>query len=330
MRDKLLQRAIIISIAVHLVAAIFIGRTSSTRLNAAGLVQPPTRLLHVDFVKDPHDDPKPEPKPLVDQLRQNARDSERRSNPISSLVPRVFSGAKASSPAPSSAPRPVQTAGRAGGALNTGTGDRNGDLHGVSSGATPVGWVPGSDGGRGVGSGSAEGVATPEPPRPEPVHHVEPAPAPAPPPPPAPKRVTKRICELSGLLAGDYCKNTRNETFNEGEEPHRTCDKCKAPEPARESVQVSRLADRKEPVLTHDAHPRIPDSLDEGLSMEVEIEYYVDADGSVSGVRVSRSSGNRELDRAVTSAASSWRYNPAVQDGVARRVKVSRTIRVKT
>lgn len=328
MRDKLLQRAIIISIAVHVVAAVFIGRTSSTRLNAAALVHPPERLLHVSFVKDPLEDPKPEPKPVaVARPRADRQADQRASNPIVGLVSRVFGGPKPSSSAHSAPPRVVRSVSSAGGALNTGTGDRNGDLRGVSSGATPVGWVPGNDGGRGAGSGSEAGVGTPEPPRPEPIHHVEPAPAP---PPPAPKRVTKRVCEVSGLLAGEYCKNTRNATFNEGDEPRRVCDKCRAPEPAQPAQPVSRLADQKNPVLTHDVHPRIPDSLDEGLALEVEIEYWVDADGSVSGVRVSRSSGNRDLDRAVTSAASSWRYSPAVQDGVARRVKVSRTIRVRT
>ena len=330
MRDKVLQKAIIISIVVHLVAAVFIGRTSSTRLDAAVLTRPPERLIHVDFVKGPHDDPKPEPKHVLIQPKQDTKPSQSHGNPLTSLVARVFGGAKPSSPTPTRTPRVAQTPSKAGGALNTGTGDRNGDLHGVSSGRTPVGWVPGGEGGHGAGSGNAAGVGTPEPPRAEPVRHVESAPAP----PSAPKRVTKRICEVSGLLAGDYCKHTRNETFNEGEEPTRVCDKCKAPEPVREParapVQVSRLADRKDPVLTHDVHPRIPDSLDEGLSLEVEIEYYVDSDGRVSGIRVSKSSGNRELDRAVTSAASSWRYSPAVQDGVARRVKVSRTIKVKT
>lgn len=322
MRDKILIRAIIISIAVHLVAVMCIGRTSGARLNAASIARPPIRTLSVDLVKDPLSEPKPEPQRIVATPRNaDTQNSDPRPNPIANMVSRVFGGARATTPA-SVQPRTVRSASNSGGALNTGTADRNGDLRGVSSGATPVGWVAGGDNGRGAGSGSAAGVGNPEPPKPEPIHHVEPAPTP----PPAPKRVTRRICEASSLLAGDNCKNTRNETFNEGDEPHRTCDRCKAPEP----VQVSRLADQKNPLLTHDARPRIPDSLDEGLTLEVEIEYSVDADGSVSGVRVTKSSGNRDLDRAVTSAASQWRYSPAVQDGVARRVKVTRTIRVKT
>lgn len=128
------------------------------------------------------------------------------------------------------------------------------------------------------------------------------------------------------MLAGEYCRNKREATFTEGDEPRHTCDRCKAPEP----VHVNKIADRANPTLTHDVRPRIPDSIEEGLSLQTEIEYYVDADGSVSGVRVVRSSGNRDWDRAVTSAASQWRYNPAVQDGVPRRVKVTRPVGCKT
>jgi len=314
MRDKILVRAIVISVAVHLVAVGFVGRTSSTRLNAAAIVPVQQRLLNVRLIKDPFAAP-PKPKPVIVQSEPNLP----KPNPIASLAARLFGGNRAPAPAP----RPVRATGNAGGALNTGTASKNGDLGGMNSGKTPVGWVPGNDQGRGQGSGSAPGVGTPEPPRPDPPRHVEPTP---PPPPPAPKRVTVRVCEVSGLLPGDHCKSTRNESFNEGTEPRRTCDRCKAPEPEPKS----RLADRKNPEITHDVHPRIPDSVDEGLSLEIEIEYSVDTDGSVNGVRVTKSSGNRDLDRSVISAASQWRYNPAVQDGVPRRVKVTRTIRVKT
>ena len=126
------------------------------------------------------------------------------------------------------------------------------------------------------------------------------------------------------MLAGQYCKNTREASFTEGDEPRHTCDKCKAPE------HHSTIADRANPTLTHDVRPSIPASVDEGLSLEVEIGYWVDTDGGVSGVQVTRSSGNRDLDRAVCSAASQWRYSPAVQDGTPRRVKVTRAIRCKT
>ena len=120
------------------------------------------------------------------------------------------------------------------------------------------------------------------------------------------------------MLAGDHCKDTRNASFKDGDEPRRTCDRCKAPEP----VQKSRLADHRDPVRTRYIDPDIPESVDEGQTFRIEIEYYVNTDGSVSDVRVTRSSGNRAIDRAVVSTAETkWHYDPAVQDGVSQRVK---------
>lgn len=317
MRDNVLKRAIIISIAVHLAAVCFVGRTSNSRLNAASIAPLPQRLLDVALVRDPLSEPKPTP--VVTPTRTP---DGHIADPRIAQVPNPAPSSGAARPSSYTPPAPGRTASSPGGALNTGTPSRNGDVGmGNSAGRTPVGWVPGGDNGRGIGSGNAAGVGTPEPPRADPPRHIDP-PAPAPP----PKRVTVRICEASGQLAGEHCKSTRNESFNDGEEPRRTCDRCKAPEPAPKS----RLADRRNPEIAHDVHPRIPDSVDEGLTLEVEIEYWVDTDGSVSGVRVTKSSGNRDMDRAVTSAASQWRYNPAVQDGVARRVQFSRVIRVKT
>lgn len=315
MRDTVLKRAILISIAVHLIAVVFIGRTSSTRINAASMATPPTRLLNVDLVKDPLADP-PKPAPVV---RHETPAPEPKRGAIASIA-NFFSSDRRSSAAPSPS-HSIRS--NAGGALKTGTASRHGDLAGNWSGSTSVGRVSGAENGRGNGSGSDSGMGTPEPVRVDPpcsqeVYHPQA--------PPAPRHVSVRICEVSGMLVGDHCTNTRIASFIEGDEPRRVCDRCKAPEPKHES----RLADRQNPTLTRDAKPRIPDSVDEGLTLEVEIDYYVDADGSVSGARISRSSGNRDLDRAVISAASQWRYNPAIQDGMPRRVKVTRSIKFRT
>jgi len=316
MRDNVLKRAIVISIAVHLVAISFIGRTSSTRLSAASIIPAPQRLLNVDLVKDPLAEP-PKPKPAV---KPDTAVTERTSNPIPTIAD-FLTGHRP--PRPAALSHPSRSASNSGGPLNTGTNDPHGDLGGNWGGKTPVGYVPGNENGKGSGSGSGAGVGDPEPAKVDPARHQAP---PSPPPAPAPKRAVVQTCELSGLLACQYCQKTRNATFNEGDEPRRTCDRCKAPEPPHNS----RIADRQNPVLVHDVRPQIPDSVDEGLTLEVQIEYYSDADGGVSGVKVTKSSGNRDLDRAVTSAASGWRYNPAVQDGVCRRVKVTRTIKFKT
>lgn len=298
---------------MHLVAVSFIGRTSSTRLNAAAIAPVQQRLLNVSLVKDPLAEP-PKPKPVVVPPEPHPP----KPNPIARLAARLFGGNRAPTPAP----RPVRAANNAGGALNTGTASKNGDLGGMNNGKTPVGWVPGNDSGRGQGSGSGPGVGTPEPSKPDPPRYVEPTPSP----PPAPKRITVRVCEVSGLLVGEHCKSVRNESFNQGAEPRRVCDRCRAPEP----VHVSRMADRKDPLRTHYVQPRIPDSVDEGQTFQMEIEYYVNADGGVSGVRVTKSSGNRSIDRNVTSAASQWRYDPAVQNGVPQRVKVTQPFTLKS
>ena len=317
-RDKVLTRAIIISVAVHLVAIGLIGRSSNTRLNASIMSPVPQRLMNVVLVKDPLGDP-PKPKPVVVPPPKPDMPAPKQGL-FANIASRVFGP-------PPSRSTPTRVANNAGGALNTGTSDRNGDIA-MRSGNTSVGTVPGSGNGRGNGSGNGSGVNHTDPPAPAPVRpvYVQPTPPPPPvPPPPAPKRIGRKICEASGMLAGQYCKNPREASFTEGDEPRHNCNRCKAPEP----VHVNKIADRANPSLTHDVSPRA-DSIDEGLSLRTEIDYYVDTDGSVSGVRVSRSSGNRDWDRAVTSAASQWRYSPAVQDGTPRRVKVTRSVGCKT
>jgi TonB family protein len=70
--------------------------------------------------------------------------------------------------------------------------------------------------------------------------------------------------------------------------------------------------------------------VDEGLSLSVQVEYTVTASGDVTGVQVTRSSGVNAVDKACVSAASGLKYKPAVQDGIARSVKMSRTYRINT
>jgi TonB family protein len=138
--------------------------------------------------------------------------------------------------------------------------------------------------------------------------------------------VNVTVCKASGLLAGKHCDSTYTKSFVEGKEPGRTCDRCKPPEPKHHST----LADRKNPELIHDVQPRIPNSIPEGLSFSATVEYWSEADGSTSGARMSKSSGDRKLDQEILSAAAKWKYNPAVQNGVARRVKMKRTFQFNT
>jgi protein TonB len=56
---------------------------------------------------------------------------------------------------------------------------------------------------------------------------------------------------------------------------------------------------------------------EEGTTM---LSFHVTADGSVSGVSVSKSSGFQRLDDAAVSCAQRWRYKAATQDGNAVEV----------
>jgi TonB family protein len=218
----------------------------------------------------------------------------------------------------------VHTPGNPGGKLNVGTPSPGGDLPGNwSGGSTPVGWVSGNNQGSGKGSGSGIGVGAPDPPK-QADQGPGTRPAPAPTPTPTPIKITVRICSVSGLRAGEHCKDTRNESFLEGHAPSRTCDLCKEPE------HNSRLADRANPELLRDSRPTIPSSVPEGLSLTVVIEYTVAADGDVEDIKITRSSGYKALDRAVADSASRLKYKPAIQDGVPRSVRKTRTYTINT
>ncbi|MDO8682055.1 MAG: energy transducer TonB, partial [Armatimonadota bacterium] len=211
--------------------------------------------------------------------------------------------------------------GNPGGALNLGSTSSHGENLGSSSGTSNVGYVPNNNGGSGVGSGTGAGVGTPDPPK-----NADDGPGltPSPALPPPPRMIEMTVCAVSGLKPGKYCEKKTSKNFREDDTPSRICDVCKEPE------FVSRLADRAEPELTGDSKVRIPDSvLEEGIDTTVKIQYTVDADGGVSDVKVTGSSGNRELDRAVVDAARKMKYKPAVQDGIPRAVKKTRTYKIR-
>ena len=135
------------------------------------------------------------------------------------------------------------------------------------------------------------------------------------------------VCAKSHKLPGPYCQDRVKESFREGTGPKAVCDICKAPE---EPKHNSRLADRSEPELVKDAGVDVPQSVaDEGIDAKVMVTYTVDTDGSVTNVKVTESSGNSALDKAVVRAAEKMRYKPAVQDGVPRAVTKRRPYHIK-
>jgi len=322
--DKVLTYAIGISVVAHLIAFGVIGRTSASRL-AVTSVSEPSHLIDVKLVDNS------QPLPVQRVSMRTIPPKPDLSEPIPTRVadfrqPPIDSRFAAVSPTQNRAIRSSAPSnrmpGNPGGRLNTGSVSAHGDLGGSwQGGRTPSGWVPGAEDGTGKGSGRGSGEG-----RPEPVANAsegpgrEPAPAIA----VAPRRVSLKICDASGMVAGEYCTSTHNESFNEGSEPSSICNRCRAPE------HKSRLADQEKPVLTRDSRVSVPSSADEGMSFNVTVEYTVNTEGGVSGINVIKSSGNRAVDRAVTSAVADLRYKPAVQDGVARSVKMTRTYKINT
>lgn len=315
MKDRVITYAIAVSVLAHMVVIGVVGRTSAAKLNAATAVTEPRRFIKVDFVGDPFKTPAPKPIPAA-----------RNTRPVpTSQTPTDISSSTRQLPAqPSHVSAPARARsipGNPGGKLNVGSTSSSGDLPGNwSGGKTPVGWVPGDDHGKGAGSGSGSGVGRPDPPR-----NVDDGPGtrPAPAPPPPPRMVSVRVCDESGLLSGDNCKRTRTESFKEGDQPTRICNKC-------EPEHKSRLADQAKPILVKDSRPSIPSSVPEGLNVTVSVEYTITEDGDVRDVKVVASSGCRALDQACVRAAQELKYKPAVQDGVPRSVKKTRDYKVRT
>lgn len=209
-------------------------------------------------------------------------------------------------------------AGRAGGALNLGSGSSHGDLAGLPTGQTPVGWVPGADNGKGAGSGSEAGTGVPEPPA-VPVTTPQPQPAAVEPPksvaPPPPRRVRVRVCAASRLLPNPYCPDVVSEEFNEGSEPHGVCSLHKAPPPKPEPAPqpVKPEEPRFTPArLVHTEKPQYPHSaVEEGNEGAVTVQVEVRADGSAGDVSVVRPSGSRLLDAAAVRSVKRWKWEPA-------------------
>ena len=216
-----------------------------------------------------------------------------------------------------------------GGALNVGTASAHGDLPGLPTGQTPVGWVPGPATGRGAGSGTGEGVGrsepTPQPPAapPAPAPAAPPAVTPAAPakpePPPPPKRVSVRICTASRLRPNPHCPDTASAEFVEGSEPHETCAQHKAPPPppAPAPVPPPKEERREEPRLTpariaRSTKPDYPASaLDSDHQGSVLLKVEVRSDGTAGEISVARSSGSRVLDEAAAKAVKRWKWDPA-------------------
>jgi TonB family protein len=335
MTNRVLTYTIGISLLAHLLILAVIGGTSAAKpIDLDNL-----KLVKVDVVKTPDDvsvskpdQPKPEQKseaepeayvPPVKQMQTAAAPSRKAVQNIAQQVKQEKT-ARAQAVANANTGRP----GNPGGAINMGSTSANGQNLG-GNGTSGTGYVPNNNGGYGNGSGTEAGTGTHEPAAGQNGNGGSTAVAPpAPPAPPQPRTVSIDVCAISHMKPGKYCQKTIAQDFQEGNEPG-TCSVCKEPEP----VHVNRTADREEPELVRSCKDkiRIPDSvMDEGIDATVTIGYTVDVDGSVTDVKVTHSSGNRDLDRAVVEAAKrDQKYRPAVQDGVPRAVKMTWSVKFK-
>lgn len=321
-KDRVIVYAAAVSIAAHLMAAVVVGQTWAARLSRPAVSAVP-RFIKVDLIEEP----RPEQKPIKVSVPKVVP------KPVQPEPVRIrhLPTAADVSPSPRAAARPATTStapvrtaslpGNPGSRLRTGSTSVNGDVpESAGGGSTPVGSVPGTGDGPGQGSGSGPGIAPPDPPR----HHVDDGPgtrlAPAPPP---PRIVSVLVCAASGMLPGRYCEKKVARSFTEGSEPSRVCTECKEP-------FTSTLADRAEPVLIRDAKPVIPNTVEEGLSVSVTVVFTIDERGNVADVQISKSSGNKVIDRAVTDAVSKRKYEPAIQGGIPRSVKRTKTYSINT
>lgn len=335
MRDKLLTYAIVASIVVHLVLLGIVGKTSAAKPISVDEL----KVVQVDLIKTPDqlelreekpDAPKskveqPEPArtpyvPPVAKMVTTPSPQQKKKREKQQTPPRTFTRNPRPTPSPHTSSATVAKApGDPGGALG-GVTSRNGeDMGHTGSGKTPVGWVPGSDTGKGIGSGSGAGKG-----RPDPVPDARPGPGLEPAPEPPPVIVSVTVCAVSGQRPGPNCDKKQSRSFREGSEPRSACTVCKPPEPKH----VSTLADRSEPELIKDSQVKLP-PLDESGNFVVRIRYTVNTNGSVSDVEITDSSGVPAIDRAVREAAVKMRYKPAVQNGDPRSVKIKRKYRIK-
>ncbi len=321
MKERLLVYAIAASIAVHLCAVVLVGRTSAGRLASAPPAVTKRNSIDLEMIDLPRNEaPKPEQMVEVSRPPAPKPPPPDEPDPTPTSGRRWFGAPKA--PVHTAPPgRTPQASGNPGGRINIGSTSTGGDLTGVQGGQTSSGTVPNNSGGDGDGSGTHSGVGSQDPPQ----NPVEgPGTTVQVPLPPPPTLVDVKICSESGMLFGPNCKRGSTKSFVEGHQPSRKCAECQ-PE------HVNRLADREEPELIKDCpRPAIPTSVEEGLTLQVKYRYTITAEGGVSDVEITKSSGNKTLDRNVANAVSQKKFRPAIQNGVPRSVSATGSFTFKT
>lgn len=189
---------------------------------------------------------------------------------------------------PRPTPEPIEVAGRPGGGggggggfVDLGTPSQHGDLGGAASGGTPMGDVPGTGSGSGAGAGAGSG-------------------------------------DGSGGGSGGGTGTGQGTGIGPGSGSGTGGG---SGDGGREPGFVSRVADRKEPVVVYRGSLEYPpEAVAEGIEGAVKLQVLVSEVGTVAEVTVAGSSHDRRLDAAAVEFVRGWRYEPAVQDGKPRSV----------
>jgi len=315
-RDRVLTYALAISVGLHLILLGFVGRTSAARpidLDELKIVRVEMIDLSAESKPIPPDVAKPSIKPVVPEpthisVAPPERPQESRKKPDSRLRSPIYSNTSASNKLP----------GNPGGPLDLGSPGRHGEDFGPG-GRTPVGYVPGSPGGTGAGSGTGPGAGSSEP---VPGAVEGPGRITSPPPPPPPPDVEVKVCAESKLLPGPNCGRTTVKNFRPGTQPTSKCTVCKPP-------HVNAFAPPTPPELVSGRKsPKYPASArDRGIEGSVTVEYTINTEGKVVGVKVVSSSGSDDLDRAAIETVESRNYKPAMQGGIPRNYRKRETFR---
>lgn len=294
MRDKVLAYALAASVGVHIVILGMVGRTSAAR----PIDLDELKVVRVEMVK------LPDAPIYAEAAKPTPIEREHASIPPPEKIP--------------VAPKQVRKQklpGNPGGPLDIGTPSAHGENLGPS-GRTPVGWVPNPDEGAGIGSGRGEGVGEPEP-VPGAVEGSGKEAAPS-------VNVDVKVCAESGMLPGPNCERTTVKSFRPGSQPDSKCTVCKP-------KHVSTLADRSVPELISGRKtPKYPESAkDRGIEGSVTVEYTINTEGNIVGVKIASSSGSSDLDKAALDTVESRKYKPAVQAGIPRNYRKRETFHFK-
>jgi len=152
----------------------------------------------------------------------------------------------------------------------------------------------------------------PEPPVPEPLEPEPPAPEPPAPEPPKPdpiieqKIADEKIAKQAEANRKAAAKLAQREEAQEKKKVERA--KQQAAQQAAMAKQVSRA-----PVSRNTPQPSYPASARRaGIEGVTTLAFKIDVNGKVVSPRVTRSSGNRDLDRSALQAVSRWSYGPAI------------------